>query len=525
MIDCEWHLYGKAGDDTICLQFPSWQMVIDRVVPFAHSRVPDYQLAILRHEIALARPNMVWLLYCDDNCVFRLRPVRKHTPMEFQTIIQNNVEEDAPEHAPCGASSAYRWMPCPGSIRLIEDLKEHQPHLLPGPSYFAMDGSIAHKLAQLALESGQDAIVYIDRQLHLHNRQTGEITYSQHVNEDMAVAVQVWLDECRQHRHLIYQIESRLSMRKLNPPVNMYGTADFWALDIPNRTIYIYDYKHGRGVTIYAEDNPQAKYYAVLVLANLPEEIPFPEHVVIKIVQPRGQGENPIKSVTYKAKDLLIWARDELLPAAARTQDPEAPFVAGDHCRFCPAKGVCAAAARFSIEQAGVIDFDPDTENLPAVMEKRLLDPISIPVADLARARLYFDYVRDWMRRVDDVLKTYIMNGHDVTLWDLEHKEGKRRWINEDKTVDVLKSLGCNEDMLYTKKMLSPKTAEDLLYRQLRELKTPAKMAQALASRTVNDLATRPEIAPGLVPKGSKHPVLPRGQDTFDADSLENVEL
>jgi hypothetical protein len=108
--------------------------------------------------------------------------------------------------------------------------------------------------------------------------------------------------------------------------------------------VRIVDYKHGAGIYVKVERNPQIMYYANMLL----DELGLDDDTVFEltIVQPNAytpEGESVIRSWRTTAGELRQWLREELLPAM-NDQDPT-QFKRGEWCRFCPARIVCPAMA------------------------------------------------------------------------------------------------------------------------------------------------------------------------------------
>src|SRR6185312_11747702 len=89
---------------------------------------------------------------------------------------------DLPVHSPLGASSAERWLNCPGSVALLKklDLPESDE-----PDY-RRDGVAAHEAAAHCLTNGLDGWEIIGSKFH-------EVE----INEEIANAVQLYLDTVR----------------------------------------------------------------------------------------------------------------------------------------------------------------------------------------------------------------------------------------------------------------------------------------------------------------------------------------
>ena len=226
-------------------------------------------------------------------------------------------------HSPLGASGAYRWMVCPGSVQLSKGIVDEE-------SEFAAEGTAAHSLGDSCLKQGDDAWQRI-----------GTIMggYPQPVSKDMADAVQVYLNHVRAYPdrdQSNWFVERSFHCPELHPL--FYGTADNVFIDEPNRHLYVDDYKHGAGIVVEAKNNPQGMYYAAGVLEML-ELWGKVDTITIGIIQPRGfHYDGPIRQWSISVDDLKEWLHDTLIPAM-ETALVSRETKSGDHCRFCPARG------------------------------------------------------------------------------------------------------------------------------------------------------------------------------------------
>lgn len=227
-----------------------------------------------------------------------------------------------PAHSPLGASGAERWMNCPGSAGLIQELQLPESD---EPEYRKL-GTHAHSLAALCLETGTDCWEH-----------AGTTIEDIEVSVETCNAVQLFLDECRSlipTDGLIYHtiwIEKSFSS-----PIHplFYGTTDFAILC--GTKLYVRDYKHGEGLEVDAVENPQIRYYGYGILQDHPEV----EEIDYAIVQPRFYGAEKIKRWSESAASLQTWVNEELVPAMLRTE-LDNDLLPGSWCRFCPAKLVC----------------------------------------------------------------------------------------------------------------------------------------------------------------------------------------
>ena len=94
--------------------------------------------------------------------------------------------------------------------------------------------------------------------------------WSKPVSKDMADSVQTYLNHVRSYpdrNQSNWFVERSFHCPDIHPL--FYGTADNVFFDEPERHLYVDDYKHGAGIIVEADDNPQGKYYAIGVLTTL----------------------------------------------------------------------------------------------------------------------------------------------------------------------------------------------------------------------------------------------------------------
>jgi len=231
---------------------------------------------------------------------------------------------------------------CPGSIR--EEAK--YPDSSGGAA--AIDGTHTHYLLERCIKVDlADPTTMVGLTLSDHE---GEFI----VDADRAARVRVAVDyiKDRMGAELIRSgIPSQLwSESHVDPAYytgrpDMGGTVDviIWSANI----VEVIDYKDGMG-TVDAKSNPQLEQYALGVLAGLKLPVnseSLPSTVRFTIIQPKLalKGIPPITSHEMTSKELM-GKLGEIVSKAAATDDPDAPLVPGDsQCKFCRAKGGCAA--------------------------------------------------------------------------------------------------------------------------------------------------------------------------------------
>lgn len=342
------------------------------------------------------------------------------------------VESDTP-HSEIGASSADRWMNCPGSVLAQRGMPNES-------TWYAKEGTAAHHLCELCLTKGYTPDRFLGEEIIV-----GNDTFE--VDDEMVVAVQEYLDTV----HSIMQkgdeliVEQQFNLEYLHE--GMFGTVDACVYRPSTGQLYIIDFKYGKGNAVDAEDNSQLKYYALgAMLADGGKKV---SEVTLVVVQPRAPHSlGPVRYAEVNSVDLMDWSAD-LKEAAALTQQPDAPRKAGPWCKFCRAAGVCPALREKAVESAQMT-FAVET---PAELEPETISEI------LKEASL----VDDWVRAVRAYALGALERGHEVPGFKLVQKRAIRKWRDEDSVPDYLDVLGLEEDQLYTKKLISPAQAEKLV--------------------------------------------------------------
>lgn len=247
-----------------------------------------------------------------------------------------------------------------------------------GDSEYSSLGTAAHALGANCLLTNSDAWEFTGWRVSLD----GDVTKDEEnllpdahvVDKDMADAVQVYLDAVREAHPERDQSNFFVERRFHCPEVHelFYGTAD--AVYLGAHHLHVWDYKHGVGITVEVENNPQLMYYAVGALTDLGlwDRV---EGVVLHVAQPRGfHWAGPVREHVVSVEELQWWRDEVLVPAMdlawdtlERVRSGELTIEAlleqgylhsGEHCRFCPTRfGRCPR-------------HDADMEEMEGLMEK-----------------------------------------------------------------------------------------------------------------------------------------------------------
>ena len=228
------------------------------------------------------------------------------------------------EHSPFGGSSAYRYINCPGSVNMAAGIEDEE-------SEHASLGTAAHDLVATCLVEEADAWEFVGGWADAGGQEV-------EIDADMVNAGQVYLDGIRAlplAKGADQYVEFPFHAKDVHP--EMYGRADYVAVDRKGRKLTVWDYKHGVGVVVEVKDNPQLLYYAAGVMEQLDlwNDI---DTISVAIAQPRGfHPDGAIREHTYSTAQVLSWLTGTLVPAM-KVAETSRETVAGEHCRFCPAR-------------------------------------------------------------------------------------------------------------------------------------------------------------------------------------------
>lgn len=335
-----------------------------------------------------------------------------------------------PAHSPKGASSAERWMNCPGSAILLRQLSLPETD---EPEYRAL-GLAAHELGAHCLLNATDTWETI-----------GMIFHGQTVDDNMADAVQTYLDYVRPLMiGTTYFIEQKIGdlADGPRPHPDFYGTTDFGAYSTD--VLDVVDYKHGEGIVVEAEENVQMMYYAYGILwKKLAHGVQVRSDRIVRltIVQPRAfHPDGPIRTWETTAGEIIAWAEEVLLPAM-QAAEIDNDFQAGAWCRFCSAKLFC-----------------PLLQGLFGAAAKA--NPEAIPNFSAKRLSLEYqqrDAVKFYMKALEDEVYRRNMIGHTVPGTKLVQKQAKRVWRPEAQKV-MVEAFG--EDAMTKPELKSPAEME-----------------------------------------------------------------
>ena len=382
------------------------------------------------------------------------------------------------QHALLSASGAHRWLHCTGSPLLEKDFPD-------STSVYAQEGTLAHELCELKL------MAY-----------TGEITKRKLTSmKNKLMKSELWQPEMDSTSEAYLDYIKDITMSYTVKPVILtekkvdfsryvpegFGTAD--CLILAGDTLHVVDYKHGKGVVVDADHNPQMMLYALGAMSELSLLYRF-KFVHMTIVQPRV---NNISEFTMTADELIEWGETVVKPKAEAAISGNGTFEAGYWCRFCRAKQQCKTR------------YESNDSLYPELSAQH--DPRLITLEELGEYLKRGKDMAAWLEDMREYALSESLAGADVPGWKAVEGRGSRVFTDTDEAVDTLVKNGIDESILYERRVL-----------------TLAQMEKAVGKKAfgeiVGNLVVKNPGKPTLVEESDKRPKItnqPTAADVFNS--------
>ena len=360
-------------------------------------------------------------------------------------------------HAVLSASSSYRWLRCPPSARLCESYADKG-------SDYAAEGTDAHALCEYTLRQalGLEA-EDPTKNLTWYNEEMNDCAmgYAAYVLKQVEAAKQVCADP-------VVLIEQRVDFSRWVE--DGFGTAD--ALIIADGTFKVCDYKHGLGVLVRAEENPQLMCYALGAL-ELFDKIYDIETVSMTIYQPRRDN---VSTYELSKDELYRWADEVLKPTAELAFAGNGNFLCGEWCGFCKAKNNCRARAEANLALAQY-EF-----KLPPLLTDEDVEEILSKVDELVV----------WASDIKEYALQQAISGKEWTGWKLVEGRSNRKYVNDTVVAGVVQKAGFDP---YEHKVLGVTAMQKLL-------------GKSRFDELLSPYIEKPQGKPTLVPESDKRPAM-----------------
>ena len=340
-------------------------------------------------------------------------------------------------HALFGASSAHRWLSCPGSLLLEKDFPDTK-------SEAAAEGTLAHELAELKarnyfnhLDVSKKKITYAVKKMKENERWDDEMLVHADTYIDYIRDVSIKMPSTP-----VYYIEHKVYYRECMPDGHKedgFGTAD--CVMIQGNSLYILDFKYGKSPDgrVPAEKNPQMMLYALGVYEAC-RMIYQIQDIHLAIIQPRLSDGISEWSCTLEE---LLRFRDYVKERAELAVSGNAEYNPGPKtCKYCRAKARCRARSEYNVRLA----FSQDLGKLPPLISNE----------EMGKYLLQGEDVEKWMKDLKETALSKCLAGEAVPGWKAVEGQGSRDWTDMDAAFEKLTKGGIiAEEVLWEKKPLT----------------------------------------------------------------------
>ena len=388
------------------------------------------------------------------------------------------------EHALLSASSAHRWLACTAAPRFEEQFPN-------GTSDYAEEGSLAHSICELYAR--KHFTVMTNRKF---NSELKKLQAKPHYSDEMLKTAEKYVDYLRE-KAMSYPttpyvtFEVKVDFSDYVP--EGFGTCD--CVMIGGDTLHITDYKHGKGVEVSAEENPQMRLYALGALKMFaPVFGDSIKKVSMGICQPRITDDESEDGMTVE--ELREWG-ESIKPRAKEAYDGPGTFCPGEHCRFCKGKAQCRARADQNTAFEDFKDFAIEGKAAP---ELQALSPetravIGLPPmlsdAEIGELLVRAEGLVQWYKDLWEYATQNILNGKEIPGWKVVAGKSNRAFKDVEEAFSKVIEAGYDEALLYERKPITLTGVESLL-------------GKAKFETLLKDCVHKPLGKPTLVPLSDK---------------------
>ena len=370
-------------------------------------------------------------------------------------------------HARLSASGAHKWLNCPMSLWMEDEIPEPE-------SSYAAEGTKAHTLAEITLK--YEVLKTMTLEAYTKEREKLEP-----VDAEMQEHVQSFVDYVKERfasarqrtKDAILLSEARLDYSCWAP--EGFGTGD--VVIIADGYMEIIDLKYGKGVVVYAQDNPQLKLYALGAVSEY-EMLYDVDEVYVTIFQPRLDH---ISSQLYTVEELEDWGYNSVIPGAKKALRGEGRCTPGEHCDkgFCRARPICRAYAE---QNLSVAKFD-------------YAHPQTLTPSEISSILEHVDQLTRWAKMVKDYALDQMLHGKEIPGFKAVEGRSNRSYSSEKEVLAALIEAGKDPVDFSTTKPLGITEMEK-------------KLGKKTFDELLGGLIIKPAGSPTLVPATDKRPAI-----------------
>lgn len=380
------------------------------------------------------------------------------------------------KHALLAASAAARWLNCTAAPHFEAQFPD-------SVSEYAVEGTLAHALAECKLRKR-----YLDTNPRSVAAKLSKLRKDERYNEEMETATDAYLDVVAD-QIMEYDsqpgvaVEVRVDLSSYVP--ESFGTCD--CCIIGGGVLSILDYKHGKGVPVSAEANPQIMLYALGALDRYQLVYGDTIHTVqMTIVQPRLGSTS---TYTLTVEQLRAWG-NSIRPIAQEAFTGPGSFNPGDWCRFCRGKAQCRARA----------------DRYTALEDFKDIQPATLSDAEIGELLERGKALTQWYKDLEAYASEALLQGKPIPGWKIVAGRSVRTWSDQDAAFEAAKAAGYDEALLYERTPLTLFAVEKL-------------MGKAAFADTLGGYVIKPPGKPTLAPESDKRPAYTPAAADFEGVS------
>ena len=352
------------------------------------------------------------------------------------------------KHAILSPSAAHRWLHCTPAPRVEAEFPETT-------SEYAEEGRLAHSVCELAAK--KKFTVMNNR---TYNSRLKKLKADPKWDDEMLSTAATYVEHLTEHamrfEHAPYvALEVQVDITDYAPEA--FGTCD--CVMIGGDELIITDYKHGKGVPVSAQDNPQMLLYALGALKLYrPIYGDMIRRVSTYIDQPR-LGSYDGASMTVE--ELLAWG-ESIKPKAAAAFMGTGEFAPGEWCRFCRAKAKCRARANQNTALEDFKDCIPLGRSIPMQTEYDAtgFKPSNcLTDEEIGALLVRAEGLVAWYNDLKEYALVACLNGKTIPGWKAVEGRSTRAWTDQDTALEALMAGGVEEAIIYDR---VPKTLAQL---------------------------------------------------------------
>lgn len=382
------------------------------------------------------------------------------------------------KHALLSASSASRWLNCPKSVRLTEDIPDGES------SSFAAEGTLAHAIAEDYLREYATGKGCAIEDYVVPEKFKGNPLFYDGMYQDVTPYLEYVVSTFEsKSRVATLDVEARLDFSKYVP--SGFGTGD--AVIIDNGTLEICDLKFGKGVLVEAENNPQIMLYGLGAL-HAYDYIFDIRNVKMTIVQPRLDH---VASFVLSADELRDWGNNTVSPIAKLAYNGQGDQKAGVWCRWCKIKATCKARA----EKQG--------QTVAMMAEAELTDD---QICQILAASAE---IKAWLSDIESHTVQRLSDGETLPGWKLVEGRSNRKIKEPEALAEKLLNCGVDAARIYKPQELQSLTALE------------KAVGKARFNELCGEFVYKPQGKATLVPESDKRPALGSVENDFNFEEMK----